>query len=249
MRVHCISTGAVRLKRGRRGVRRYLPGGWHEGTLPVNVFAVEHPEGVCVFDSGQSALAASPRYFPRWYPFFRLAQFELGPSDEAATQLRHVGLAPEKVRWLLLSHLHTDHVGGVGGFPRAEVVVSRTEWERACGLRGRLRGYVPQHWPAHIVPRLLDFAPAPLGPFGGSYDLAGDGRLVVLPTPGHTPGHMSLLVRAGDGTYLFGGDLAGSLDELSHAAPAIARFCREDGVRFLATHDPYAADLIASAHP
>ena len=249
MRIHCISTGAVRLKRGQRGARRYLAGGWRERTLPVNVFAVEHPEGTCVFDTGQTAHAASARYFPRWYPFFRLARFELGPEDEAAPKLQELGVDPGAVRWVVLSHLHTDHVGGLAGFPGADVLVSRREWDRARGLGGRLRGYLPQHWPAGLTPRLVEFPAAPLGPFASSLDLAGDGRLLLVPTPGHTPGHMALIVHTGDRSYLLGGDLCGSRAELPKAAPEIARFCAEGDVLLLATHDPDAAAMVASSRP
>jgi glyoxylase-like metal-dependent hydrolase (beta-lactamase superfamily II) len=249
MRIHCFSTGAVRVKRGDRGMRRYFRGGWCDQTLPVNVFAVEHPAGVCLFDAGQTAEAARPGYFPGWYPFFRLARFELEPADEAAAQLRSIGSDPRDVRWVVLSHLHTDHVGGIAPFGHAEVVVSRTEWERARGLPGRLRGYLPQYWPSAVMPRLVDFAGDPLGPFPASHDLAGDARLVLVPMPGHTPGHIGLLVRAGNRDYLCGGDLAESGKALANAAPEIADFCRREGVIFLATHDPQAGVLADAGRP
>ncbi len=90
----------------------------------------------------------------------------------------------------------------------------------------------------------MDFDGPPLGPFSGSYDLAGDGRLVLVPTPGHTAGHMSLLVRDGDRRFLLGGDVAHTADELESVAPAIAAFCRSEGVSFLATHDSEAGALL-----
>ncbi len=141
MQIRRLTTGRVRGKR-RTGPLRYLPGGWSDETLPVHAFAVEHPEGVCLFDTGQTARAARGGYHPRWHPFLRLARFELEPKDEVASQLD-----PRTVRWVVLSHLHTDHVGGLPAFTHATVLVSRVEWERAQGLRGRLRGYIPQHWP------------------------------------------------------------------------------------------------------
>lgn len=246
MRIHCFSTGVVRLKQGDRGLRRYLPGGWRPQTLPVNVFAIEQPGGICVFDAGQTARAANRGYFPRWYPFFRLARFEVEPDQELVPQLQRAGLDPAAVRWLALSHLHTDHVGGVGSLPAAEVVVSRREWQRAQGVGGRLRGYLPQHWPPGLMPTLIDFDQGPLGPFEASHDLAGDGTLVLVPTPGHTPGHMSLLVRDGAHAYLCSGDLAESLRELERSSPEVAAWCSEQDVILLATHDARAPELVTT---
>lgn len=243
----CFSTGRVRPKRGRRGLRRYLPGGWDSATLPVNVFALDHPEGVCVFDAGQTARAGVRGYFPAWWPYFRLARFELSADDEVAPQLGRRGLPASRVRWLVLSHLHTDHAGGVGGLAGAEVVVSRVEWTRATGLRGRLRGYLPQYWPQGVEPRLVDFAPPPIGPFSGSYDLAGDGSLRLVPTPGHTPGHMSLLGRIGSRRVLLGGDMAPSAGRLKQLSPAVAEYCERERITPLLTHDPQACELAAAA--
>lgn len=244
VRIHCFSTGVVRPKAGERGLRRYLVDDWARKALPVNVFALEHPQGLCLFDTGQTARAAEPGYFPRWGPFFRLSRFELSASQEVAPQLEQVGLGPANVRWVVLSHLHTDHVGGLDAFADAEILVSRTEWQRATGLGGRLRGYLPQYWPPTIEPRLVDFTNTGFGPFEGSLDLAGDGRLVLVPTPGHTPGHMSLLVRNDRRSYLLGGDVVHTADELERREPALAAYCRREHVVFLAAHDPVAGDLI-----
>jgi len=242
-----LTTGRVRLKRGERGARRYVADDWRPGTLPVNVFLVEHPDGLCLFDAGQTARAARPGYFPGWHPFFRLARFELAAEEEAAPQLRALGVDPNDVRWVVLSHLHTDHVGGLAGFPRSEVVVGRIEWERAQGGLGRLRGYLPQYWPHAVVPRVIDLLPGPLGPLEHSLELTRDGALTIVATPGHTPGHLSMLVRSGSSKFLLAGDLAHNLAELEQKAPAVARWCREHGVVFLAAHDDAAAESLYSA--
>lgn len=236
--VTCITTGAVRPKRGERGIRRYLPGGWSGDPLPVHAYLVRHPEGACLFDTGQSARAARRGYFPAWYPFFRLARFELGPQDEARVQLRDLGIGAGELRWVVLSHLHTDHAGGLAGLGAGEVVVSRAEWARAVGRRGRLRGYLPQYWPAEVTPRLVDFDGPRVGPFPGSCPLTSDGALVLVPTPGHTPGHMSLLV---GGAYLLAGDLCESAERLEDENPALARYCRDEELAVLTAHDPHAA--------
>lgn len=214
-------------------MRRYFGGEWSDETLPVNVFLVHHPEGLCLFDTGQTAEAAQPGYLPRWHPFLRLARFELGPADEIGAQLMCAGVDPQSVRWVVLSHLHTDHVGGVGSFPAAEMIVSQVEWKRARGVAGRLRGYLPARWPLPD-PVLVDLAGPPVGPFPGSFDVAGDGRLLVVATPGHTPGHVSLVVRDDGSGFFLGGDIAHSPAGLPAAA---AEFCERERLAVLLTHD------------
>jgi glyoxylase-like metal-dependent hydrolase (beta-lactamase superfamily II) len=227
MRVRCYSTGGVRPKVGDRGLRRYLPGGWSADSLPVNAFVVEHPSGLCVFDTGQTARAAERGYHPRWHPYLRLARFELEPEDELATQMRRDGLDLANVRWVVLSHLHTDHIGGVAEFAAARVLVTRTEWERARGLGGRVRGYLPQHWPSAIEPELIEFDGPAVDRFRASHDVAGDEALLVVPLPGHTPGHAGLLVER---KILLAGD--------AKDLPA--------GLTVLRAHDSQAAEVASS---
>ena len=246
MQILCLRTGVVRERVGTRGIRRYIDRSWREESLPVNAFLVEHPAGPCLFDTGQTARAAAPGYFPSWQPFFRLSRFELRPDDEIARQLRRLGMDPGDVRWVVLSHLHTDHVGGLDSFRESEVLVTRSEWRRAGGLAGRIRGYLPQYWPAGLEPRLLDLDRDDFGPFPGSHDIAGDGTLLVVSTPGHTPGHASLLVRRPGGGVLLGGDLAHAAADLERVAPSIARYCEEHGVAYAGTHDPLAAVTVAA---
>jgi N-acyl homoserine lactone hydrolase len=233
--VERFSTGRVRTRLASRGLRRYLRGGWSPDTLPVNVFLVHHPAGLCLFDTGQTARAVRPGYHPRWHPFLRLARFELRPEDEIGSQLHGRGIEPDSVRWVVLSHLHTDHVGGVEAFPGAQVIVSRAEWERARGFSGRLRGYVPQRWPS-VEPTLVDLGGPAVGPFPGSFDVAGDGQLLLVPTPGHSPGHVSLLVRdrPDAGGFFLGGDIAHSPAGLP---AAIAEFCAQERLTVLLAHD------------
>src|SRR2546423_13243788 len=98
MEVRALTTGRVRQKRADRGVRRYFSEDWADVTMPVNAFVVEHPDGLCLFDTGQTARAAGPGWFPGWYPFFRLARFELDAEDEAAAQPARPGPEPDPGR-------------------------------------------------------------------------------------------------------------------------------------------------------
>jgi glyoxylase-like metal-dependent hydrolase (beta-lactamase superfamily II) len=194
----------------------------------VCAYAIEHPAGICLFDTGQSARAARHGYHQWWHPYLRLARFELSATGEAGAQLDATS-----VRWVVLSHLHTDHVGGLAAFASADVLVSRTEWERASGFTGKLRGYVPQHWPHSLQPCLVDFTGPPVGPFPASHDVAGDGTLVLVPTPGHTPGHLSMIVA---GECFLGGDIAHTQAELARVAPTITQWCEREGLTVLLAH-------------
>jgi glyoxylase-like metal-dependent hydrolase (beta-lactamase superfamily II) len=245
--VHCLTTGEVRVKRGERGVRRYLPGGWRDETMPVNCFLIEHPEGLCLFDTGQTAQAAGRAYLPAWHPFLRLARFELSQADEAGAQVRALGHDPRRLRWIVLSHLHTDHVGGINAFAGAEPIVSRAEWVRAIGLRGRLRGYLPQHLPRDLHPQLVDLDGVAAGPFPGSQPLTADGGLVLVALPGHTPGHIGLLVRGRERGFLLAGDLAHTRSELASEWPDVADWCEREGIVPLLAHDRDAAVLAGAS--
>lgn len=234
MSVEVLVAARVRGKR-RRSRLRHLPGGWSDETRPVNVVLVDHPGGLCLFDTGPGP-ASGARRLPEWHPWLRLARFEALPTDGVAAALAARGATPRDVRWVVLSHLHVDHVGAVGRFPAAHVIVSGVEWTRAAGVRGRLRGYVPHLWPPGREPTLVEPVPPAVGPFPGSHDVAGDGTLLVVPTPGHTPGHVGLLVLLDGSRVLCGGDLAATFADLERAAPAVASWCAATGVDYVGAH-------------
>ncbi len=220
MRVHAIETGRVRVKTsqlaGRGGglARRLAPifdSEW-SGWLPTYAFAVEHPDGVILVDSGANA---SLKRLPRWHPYFRLAvKFDIEPEQEAGAQLRGLGIASSDVKLIVLTHLHIDHDGGLAAFPHARVLVSAGERAAAAGLAGRLNGYLPQRWPKSFDPEPLVFADAPFGPVARSRRLTADGALTALPTPGHTPDHVSVVLDDGERRIVFVGDAAYSQDNL-----------------------------------
>ena len=186
------------------------------------------------------------------------------PHEEIGPQLRALGLSPDDVRWVVLTHLHTDHAGGLAHFPRAEILLSRTEYDAAAGIGGQLRGALPQHWPAWFAPRLVNFHDQPFGPFASSQPLTRAGDVTLVPTPGHTAGHMSVVVQDGDMTLFFAGDttyteqllLAGAVDGVSldertarHTLSTIQQLVRSTPTVYLPSHDPASAARLAARQP
>lgn len=266
MRVHVIETGRVRIKASQivgrgHGLRRRLAplfdAEWSDW-LPVNAYAIEHRDGVILVDAGASA---GLRRLPRWHPYFRSCViFDIEPEEEAGPQLRALGFRSADVRRVVVTHLHIDHDGGLGSFPKSEVLVSPGELRRASGLAGRLRGYLPQRWPKAFDPKPLILDGGPHGPFRRSRRLTDDGAVVAVATPGHTQDHLSVIVEDGDEAVFIAGDasyneaamLAGAIDGVSGdeaqagaTLAAIRTFVAARPTIYLPSHDPDAARRLA----
>ena len=105
---------------------------------PINAYVIEHRDGVVLFDTGQDrASVTDPDYFPGGIAkvlYDRLARFEIGPQETLSAGLGRLGYTTGDVHTAILSHLHQDHIGGLGELGDADIVVSQTEWDtcRAC---------------------------------------------------------------------------------------------------------------------
>ena len=223
MKIHAIQTGTVAITtKWREGVghgqlrlvNTLLDRTWTE-PLPIYAFAIEHPEGVIVVDTGETARTSEPGYFPGWQPFFRFVVREhVQPEQEIGPQLEQLGILPSDVRRVVMTHLHTDHAGGLHHFPDNEILVSRAELEYAAGLRGRVRGYPNKRWPSWLDPTLVDLPPVPFGPFPASMPLTQAGDVTLVPVPGHTPGQMAVIVQDGEHSVFLAGDSSYTQDAL-----------------------------------
>ena len=184
--------------------------------IPLNAFVIEHRDGLVLFDTGvDPALVLDPAYIDSPIGRFllpKIFRFHVREADRLSAQLRANGYEPADVSKALISHLHFDHVGGIADVANAELVVSQREWDRLSEPSPERDWILREHielpgakW------RPFEFVPTEdplLEPFGGCYDVMGDRSLMLLPTPGHTPGSISLLVRsAGMPPVLFVGDL------------------------------------------
>ena len=177
--------------------RRWLP------ARPINIYVIEHTDGLVVFDTGQDgASITDPGYFPGGpvgVLYRRLARFDIPTDETLSAGLTRLRYTTTDVTTAVISHLHQDHIGGIRELSHADLLVSADEWRSLQRPLAEARGLLTDHI---NLPGLhwttVDFAPlrAPtLRPFTTGHDLFGDGALVLLPTPGHTPGSMSLVRR------------------------------------------------------
>ena len=124
------------------------------------------------------------------------------PKQTLTEQLAKVGVKPEQVKFVGISHYHGDHLGGVAAFPGATLLIGKGDWEVLTDPKK------PQTVDARSVEHWISGG-GKVEPLPGDKDVFGDGTVTILYTPGHTPGHHSLLVKlAQTGPVILTGDAA-----------------------------------------
>jgi N-acyl homoserine lactone hydrolase len=155
---------------------------------PITGYAVIHQQGTLVFDTGLSAALVGSK--DELGDAAHLFEVELAAEQLIAAQLEARGIEVDSVGYVVNSHLHFDHCGQNAMFPEAETLVQADEWAEAHGARaGRRYPGTPFATIEAGDIRLIE----------GPLDVFGDGTVRIVPTPGHTAGHQSLLVRESDG--------------------------------------------------
>lgn len=264
LRLHAIQTGWVQVKARHRSLAGpaalRLPGILLDGSwtpwLPIFCYAIEHPEGVVLVDTGETARSADPAHFAcstgDAFFYTRNLRFAVQPADEVGPQLARLGLDPEAVRWVVMTHLHSDHTGGMPHLARSRFLMSQAD---AAGHRGTLSCRMPPDLQRTV---LRHDGPA-IDAFSGSHAVTRDGTVHVVPTPGHSPGHQSVLLQDGEQRWLFAGDavfdlgqverdeVAGIVEDVAAARATVARVRRQLAMVptvLLPTHDPDARERL-----
>jgi N-acyl homoserine lactone hydrolase len=259
MKIHPLTTGTVSVKHGflfpRSGARRqldlFLPGAFSE-PLPIHCWAIEHDGVLRLVDTGETGAA-------RNVPFARM---HVSEDQELPTSMATAGLDLDDVSEVVLTHAHGDHMDGLVHV-RSRVLVNEAELRFVASPMARvMRRALRQPLPAGFAPEPFALDGGPFGAFARSRALSDDGRIVAVETPGHTPGHISVICVDDTGKHvMLAGDTTDSLEQLhSLRADAVApdikvhvatmktilAHCAQHPTVYLPSHDPESADRFAA---
>jgi glyoxylase-like metal-dependent hydrolase (beta-lactamase superfamily II) len=168
--------------------------------LPCPSFLIEHPKGLVLFDTGcnEKIIDDAAGY---WGEVAQALPIKWSKSDTLDKQIAGVGYKASDVKYVILSHSHLDHSGGLTYFPKAKFLVGANELRYAYWPDPDRRwGFI-----------LNDFLPTrgyDWLELAGDFDLFGDGAIQFLLTPGHTPGECSVLINLPNRKFLLTGDTA-----------------------------------------
>ena len=177
-----------RLDCGVLDENRRLPWGWQQVPTPAPCFLVAHGSRYLLWDAGISRRALGNAH--------PVAKLDRTISD----QLAEIGVGPEQIEFVGISHYHGDHTGQATQFPKATMLIGAGDFD-ALKRTPQPGGAVP----SHIQPWIE--GASPVEALREDKDVFGDGRVVILMTPGHTPGHSALLVKLATGPVILAGDL------------------------------------------
>jgi N-acyl homoserine lactone hydrolase len=260
MKIHALTTGAVRVKhsflfpsaRPRRQLDLFTPGAFSD-PLPIHCWAIEHQGVLRLVDVGETAAA-------RDVPFARM---QVTPEQELPAAMEAASLRLDDVSEVVLTHAHGDHVDGLVHL-RGRVLINVTELRSLTSPMARvMRRVLRQPLPPGFAPEPLVLDGGSFGAFPRSRDLSDDGRIVAVATPGHTPGHLSVICVDDSGRHvMLAGDATDSLEQL-HARRAdavgpdpkvhiatletILAHCAQHPTVYLPSHDPDSAARLAAA--
>jgi len=193
MKMHFLAGGRLRIRKSI-----YLPTADRSETfeLPVTSVLLRHAQGNLLFDTGCHPDIATDAQ-SRWGSLTKLMTPVMTKDDNVIVGLAAVGLGPDDIDVVICSHLHVDHCGCNVFFKRATLIVHARELAAARAPDGVAMGYLPIEWDH----------PLPTDAIEGECDVFGDGRIVLLPLPGHTPGTLGALVELErSGAFLLASD-------------------------------------------
>jgi glyoxylase-like metal-dependent hydrolase (beta-lactamase superfamily II) len=193
-------------------------------SVPCPTFLIRHPSaGAIVVDTGLHPSIATDGMENFGRIGARFGHPALRSGEDLPSQLRSRGLDPGEVPVVVMTHLHFDHASAISEFPQSTFVLSETEWRAAtAGPQPLLNGYRRVHFDFAFDYRTIDFDRGGIdsyATFGRSFDLFGDGSIRLAYTPGHSPGHISVIARLRERDFVIGGDTTYTVGQLEGSSP------------------------------
>lgn len=220
VKIHAIQTGTVAVKRSHltnrtahflTPIKISLDKHFTE-FMPIWVWVIEHPEGVIVIDTGENSEVMNPDYFN---PAGKLVagyskknfKFNVTKENEIGFQLRKLGITNDRIKNVVLTHLHIDHTDGIKDFKNVEIIVNEQEYKNPSSHFSEL---VPNWFKPKTVNYKKDF----IETFEEAFPLTKSEDLLVIPTGGHTKNHASILFKTDECDILFAGDVCYNQEQL-----------------------------------
>jgi glyoxylase-like metal-dependent hydrolase (beta-lactamase superfamily II) len=213
---------------------RFITDKAHFIWVPIHAYLLEHPkQGLVLIDAG-----ICPEQVHQHGQYYRGIlrlildedEYAQEPAEALPEQLKRLGFRPDDVRTVILTHLHEDHVGALRELRKAKVVISKTEWDVR---HMKMFGFIPMFYePSYSSVEQWErvaFDSGAFHSFGRSQDLFRDGSIRLLPTPGHTPGHLSVLLEMGTYQLLVTGDCLYTLRHLATRQVQAVRMSKKMG--------------------
>lgn len=180
MKMHALSAGRLRMRKATYVVDADKS---ESIELPVSAFLIRHRQGNLLFDTGCHPSVATDAE-GRWGGLARFMTPIAPPEDNLIDNLACIGIEPDDVDVVVCSHLHPDHCGCNSFFKKATFIAHKLEVASAKAPGAEQQGYLPDDWAP----------PSPFQEFEGQHDVFGDGKIVLVSLPGHTPGMSGALV-------------------------------------------------------
>ena len=229
--------------------------------MPIYCWLIEQGDERILVDTGETADIYQEGYLPKGGLYHKAVQTKIKADEEITVQLNRLGFTPKDVSKIIFTHLHGDHIGGLKHFEHCEVFVSRPEYELATSKKGSGAGYFPKNWPSWFNPQLIDYSDPAEGAFAKSKQLSTDGSILIVPTPGHSIGHQSVIVKGDKYTYFIAGDLTYNIKTLKQEIPDVIlmnkaaqktvqkthQYARENACIYLSSHDWNAPAILEEA--